>query len=180
MNTPQATSEARSYWASRSHFNYYKTVRMLLEHLGPLESILDIGCADTPVATWGQFDRRYTVDVMERPPLDRVQAVVGTWPEVPQEPKKWSVICCLQVLEHLPEARLRQAVNGIMHRSQVFIVSVPYNWRPHACPYHLHDPITLDKFLSWMRGLKPSWIDCVKDEHLNRLVALFDTRREKL
>jgi len=153
---------------------------MLLDRFGPLESILDIGCADTPVATWGWFDHRYTVDVMERPPLDNVRAIVGSWPEVTKEPRKWSVICCLQVLEHLPADVLRRAISAIMRRSQMFIVSVPYNWRPHACPDHLHDPITLDKFLSWMRGLKPSWIDCVQDDNLNRIVALFDTSREKL
>ena len=51
-----------SYWASRSGFPYYALVRRVLEALGPQDSLLDVGPADTPCATWGDFQRRYTIE----------------------------------------------------------------------------------------------------------------------
>jgi hypothetical protein len=56
--------ESEGYWDSRSHMNYYSTVREWIEELSPGEIILDVGGKDTPVVTWGNFKRRYLLDRM--------------------------------------------------------------------------------------------------------------------
>ncbi len=55
-----------TYWQSRSDFQYYKTIKQLLEDLGPSDLLIDVGGWDTPVATYGTFNERIVVDLRAR------------------------------------------------------------------------------------------------------------------
>ena len=137
-----------SYWSDRAGLEYYRVVREILDGMGPLASLLDVGCWDTPVATWGDVDQRYTVDPRPRPELPGVRAIVGRWPDCSHEVPVCDVAMALQVLEHLANpvafcgplfAAARRAV----------IIRVPWGWPAIAEPSHLQDPVDGPKLASW-------------------------------
>jgi len=160
------------YWEGRKDLNYYQSVRRILDELGPRESILDVGPMDTPVASWGQFDRRYTVGPDARKPIDGVTAIRGLWPDVVDEIRlPVAVVTCLQVVEHLPETlSFSAALFGAA--SELVIISVPYRWPAGACEYHVHDPIDEAK-LTRLVGRTPDRFEIVEDGGLRRMVAQY-------
>jgi len=137
-----------SYWKPRAGLEYYAVVRSLLESLGPLGSLADIGSWDTPVATWGDFDQRYTVDHRERPALSSVRQIVGSWPDCAALLPLCDVVTCLQVLEHLDEPKPFCAALFAAARHAV-IVSVPWMWPAGNEPGHRQDPVDGEKLVAW-------------------------------
>lgn len=137
-----------SYWKARENLEYYAVVKSLLESLGPFGSLADIGSWDTPVATWGDFDQRYTVDCRERPALLGVQQIVGTWPDCASLLPLCDVVTCLQVLEHLAEPAPFCAALFAAAREAV-IISVPWEWPAGQCASHVQDPIGNAKLYGW-------------------------------
>ena len=158
------------YWESRKHLEYYRTVRQILEALGSLPSILDIGSWDTPVATWGTFGMRYTLDPRERPALPNVTRVFGRWPDaVDRFADSVSVVTCLQTIEHVEDPR--SFVDAIFAvAEQHVVISVPYKWPAGATPYHHHDPIDKAKLELWTRR-KCTRKHIVTDDGGQRLIA---------
>lgn len=149
-----------SYWSEREGEEYYAVVRRLLDAVGPQTSILDVGCCDTPVVTWGQFSRRYTVDPGNRPPLIGVWQIIGFWPDCQVWlPLPVSVVCCLQVLEHVadPAAFARELFAAA---SVAVVVSVPWGWPAGMTPEHLHDPVGAEKLYGWT-GRRPDELQVI-------------------
>lgn len=112
------------YWELRSDLAYYKRVRWYLDHM-PGASIVDIGPADTPVVTWGQFARRSSVD----PRFDGLPGVMhykASWLDVDL---KADVITCLQVLEHVHDRE--RFTEKILDSCRAAIISLPYHWGGH-------------------------------------------------
>jgi len=153
------------YWSDRQHLKYYELVR---EWMGSGESVADIGSRDTPVATWGRFDRRYAVDLRLMPDLPNVECVQAdfmTW----APPERLSLVTCLQVLEHVedPSAFLRRCLSMATR----VIVSVPYRWPKGREKHHLHDPVSENDVERWA-GRQP-WQSAVVRDRFRRLVCEF-------
>ena len=162
------------YWEGRKELNYYRDVRRILDELGPRESILDVGPMDTPVVTWGQFERRYTVGPDVRARLDGVTAIRGLWPGVADEIQlPVDVVMCLQVIEHLPDT-LSFAAALFRSANELAIISVPYQWPESACHYHVHDPIDEEK-LTQLVGRTADRVEIVNDGGWRRMIAQYDT-----
>ena len=139
-----------SYYATRRQLKYYSIVRQWLDDLGPLESILDIGCFDTPVATWGDFQQRYTLDRHSRPALLGVLPIVGTWPTHSHLVPRCDVVTCLQVIEHLDDPQ--PFVDAVFsHARRAVILSLPWMWQAGHCPSHKQDPIDMAKINAWVK-----------------------------
>lgn len=161
-----------TFYEGRKTCGYYRTVRRLLESLGPRESILDVGCWDSPVATWGDFRIRYAVDSQRRPGIAEVTKIVGTWPETAELFRRpVSVVTCLQVLEHVDDTRAFAKALFAVARECV-IISVPYKWPVGECKHHVHDPIDEAK-LEWMTGETPRE-RILTNGKLTRMVAIYD------
>ena len=137
-----------SYWKPRAGLEYYAVVRSLLDDLGPLGSIADIGSWDTPVATWGDFDQRWTVDHRERPALSGVRQIVGFWPDCASLLPLCDVATCLQVLEHQDDPEPFCAALFASARHAV-ILSVPWGWPAGGEPSHKQDPLDAEKLAAW-------------------------------
>jgi hypothetical protein len=141
-------SRKPAYWTPRERFEYYAVVRRWLDDMGPLESILDVGCFDTPVATWGQATERYTVDTRHRPELPGVNPITGRWPDCATLVPVCDVVTCLQVLEHLDEpATFAGAL--FAHARRCVVISVPWKWASGAEASHKQDPVDGVKLRSW-------------------------------
>lgn len=161
------------YWERRKNLNYYKAINQMIESLGPCELILDVGSADTPIATYGDFKRRCRVDCRELEPLDGVVTIKSDWLEyIPGE--VYSVAVCAQVIEHLKNEQVRPFVDKLFQSAEVVIVSVPYLWEQGLCPGHPQDPINLSKFIDLMGGRDPERLSIEKDGNYSRLIALFE------
>jgi hypothetical protein len=133
-------------------------------------TLLDVGCRDTPVAQWGQFIRRYSVDYLDRPPLKDVMAFKKdflSW----KPPEHFSVITCCQVLEHLGDAELPLFVSKMKAISDYMIITVPFMWSKGDEEGHKQDPISKEKFHG-MIGKIPVEEIIVLDGKRARLCAL--------
>lgn len=162
------------YWAARSSLHYYRRVFELLEKMGPRGSLLDVGSWDTPVATWGDFRRRYTCDLVAQPPLAGVVSHVGDFLDW-RPPELMDAVTCLQVLEHLPNGIAQRFGRKLLETGQTVIVSVPYLWPPGAEPDHVQDPIDLAK-LERIMGERARFSSVIPDGpqcNRPRLVAIW-------
>ena len=101
----------------------FRTVRQWLRGLGPIESLLDVGCGSSLAVTWGAARKRYSIDPLDRPPLQDVSAFQGLFPDDwPAAIEHVSAALCLDVLQdaHRP-AVLAAAVLAIADRVYVSI-----------------------------------------------------------
>jgi len=156
------------HWEQRTGLPYYAIVRRWLEKFGPQESLLDIGCLDTPVASWGTFCHRFTIDPRPRPAIEGVVAIRGSWPE-DKPPGMFDVITCLQTLEHVEDPE--SFVQPIFEVARLAVIlSVPYRW-PAGYDRHIHDPVDEKKLRSWT-GRDPDRQE-VTDSKARRLVTLY-------
>lgn len=162
-----------AYWQKRTKYRYYELVRDWLAQLGPLDSIADIGCCDTPVATWGDFDCRYSVDQRERPALPGVQQIIGSWPCCATLLPVCDVVTCLQTLEHIADPE--PFCEALFAAARVAVIlSVPYRWKHGLCLAHVQDPVDEEKLLSWTHR-EPTRRVVVNDGGLERMVCLYAT-----
>ena len=159
-----------TYWHDRQDLFYYRVVRKWLESFGACGTLMDVGCADTPVAQYGDFLERIAVNDRPFPPLDGVECIQADWMDCNLNAH---IITCLQVLEHFETDYLRAFVDKIFRSSCVSIISVPYLWPADCCEHHRQDPINIGKFLQLM-GREPIKLEIVQDSSRKRLVALFE------
>jgi hypothetical protein len=161
------------YWEERQDMRYYQTVRRWIEELSPGAAILDVGSWDTPVATWGTFDRRYTCDLTVDPGLPGVTSHVGRFEDW-AVPEHMTVATCLQTIEHLTDENVGAFTAKLLDSAQHVIVSVPYKWRAGEQSHH-QDPIDEAKLTGLMHGNRPVRQEIVRDGRTSRLVAHFET-----
>lgn len=159
-----------TYWDGRKDLNYYRVVRAWLEQLD-FKSIMDVGCADTPVVTWGNFQRRTAVNNREFPLIPGVECIEADWMQLD---RKADVITCLQVIEHFETDYLKEFVAKIFDNSKAAIISVPYLWPAGSCPGHHQDPMDVKKFLTLLNR-EPEKLEIVRDSSCRRLIALFES-----
>jgi hypothetical protein len=121
----------------------FRTVRDWLRGLGPVDSVLDVGCGSSPAVTWCAARRRYSIDPRHRPPLESVTAVIGLFPDDWTAPDHVSVVLCLDVLQdaHQP-IKFATALLAIADR---VIVSIPVTRGPNLEP--VRDPV--DRIEGW-------------------------------
>lgn len=154
--------------------NYRKAI---LEHVrrlaDPRYSILDIGSAGCDTCNHGAYGTRHAVNLH---PLDSVPPGIrhfyGAWPKIDLPLRKYDVVVCSQVIEHLRDEEMAPFVQRLHSDSNHLIVSVPYLWEKGKCLGHLQDPIDLVKFVRLLEK-NPVEIATVADKGFMRLVAYF-------
>lgn len=164
----------RAYAKQRESLNYYHTVRRYIERHSPGKSILDIGPGGTDIVMTGNFAERTVVN-REPLPVDTypgVEIIIGEWPDVMPRGRRFSVVSCCQVIEHLPDEKIPAFIDAIFSASRHVIISVPYHWPEGLCSYHPQDPVTMAKLIKWT-GQEPRMCEVVEDGGLRRIVAEF-------
>jgi len=153
---------------ARPDLRYYEVVRRWLDELTAhheLDSILDVGASHSWVATWGDFRRRFALDLYRVPEIPGVCGLRGDWLELPlagetHDLRQVSVVTCLQVLEHLRDDQIPDFTARLLGCSAHLIVSVPLFWPKGASPDHHQDPVSPPKILQWMHD-RPSYRQAV-------------------
>lgn len=150
---------------------YYQAIRELVESFSPGASILDVGGYDTPVVTWGEFKRRYTVDAVLDPKFPGVVSAIDDflgW----KAPEKMAVVICAQVLEHLDNGTVERFARKLRATGRHTIITVPYCWSAGQEPSHVQDPIDIPK-ISRIMGGRPDRCRLVTDGKRRRIVGLW-------
>lgn len=162
----------RSYWQKRRHLVYYRKVVRLAKNYAPqAKSILDVGSFHTPyLRRFGWIREKVSLDV--KPGNLKGIRVVQTdflqW----KPDKKYDVVLCLQVLEHLENpSRFAQK---LLRCGRLVIISVPYRWTSNTYYRHIHDPIDEAKLQNW---LGRSWNEAViatEKNGVQRLIVVLE------
>jgi hypothetical protein len=144
-----------AYWESRQDLLYYQVVRQLIKGLAPdADSMLDVGSAGCPYLDWFRhIPVRVSVDI-DRPfageGITAIKADFVDW----QPDRDFSVVTCLQVLEHVEQPAI--FARKLLAAGRIVIVSVPHLWLPGTVDSHRHDPVTERKMRAWF-GREPNF-----------------------
>lgn len=163
-----------SYWEKRKAILYYQVVKIIVGHLSQgAESIIDVGSAACPYLDW--FDHvtvRTSID-LKRPYVAKgIKSVTGDFLKWTPD-RKYDVVTCLQVLEHVPPAE--KFAQKLLTTGKVVIVSVPYRWPKDHTESHVHDPVNRSKLRSWF-GREPNYEYICSElmAPLSRIVQVYD------
>ena len=162
------------YWERRMDMLYYQYVDYIIRTVGhDAHSLIDIGTASCPYLEW--FDwipERISFDMAQPYQSETVQGIQADF-MAHEFDKKYDVLTCLQVLEHVPDVvpfarRLLEIANTV-------VISVPFMWGENAVSDHIHDPIDRKKLRRWM-GRGPNYAVVVEEpfRKAKRLIAVYD------
>jgi hypothetical protein len=164
-------SNIDSYYETRKTFNYYKKINDILTTIR-FNTIIDIGSRKSPIL------EKITSLEIEKTALDvipiqngsddirRLTADFYTW--IPD--KRYDVVLCLQVLEHLDNPKL--FTQKLFETGKKVIISVPYKWKKGFCKYHVQDPVDEDKLYAWtQKKTTSSYI--IEDKGVERLICTY-------
>jgi predicted O-methyltransferase YrrM len=171
-----ASTNRKTYWGKRQGLMYYEYIYQLVSAFAQnADSIIDVGSANAGYLEW--FDwipRRETLDIKKPYNSGTVKGIKADFfsftPEV-----KYDFATCLQVLEHIPDAKA--FTEKLLSVASNVLISVPYRWKKGSCKWHIHDPVDMEKLVSWT-SRKPDY-HVIVTEPLNisrnakRLIAYF-------
>jgi hypothetical protein len=162
------------YWHRRQDFLYYQVVRILATKLAEgSDSILDVGSHGSPYLEWfADVPNRTSLDLVEPYRADGITSVVSDF--LAWEPdRRYDLVLCLQVLEHVREAK--SFARKLLRTGRIVLISVPYRWPAGVSKNHVQDPVTIEKLVDWF-GRKPDHTHLVVEPSTSkeRLVCVFD------
>lgn len=138
------------YWAGRKHLVYYSVIDRYVRYVGRnAKTLLDVGGTAPYIEWFDWIPTLMTLDIAQPYQSDRVVGLKTDFYEYQPE-KKFDIVLCLQVLEHLDDPK--KAVDKIKQITDTAIISVPYKWDPRitAKSGHIQDPVDEKKLDSWV------------------------------
>jgi len=162
-----------TYWKSRKECNYYKKVLDIINEHKELNSIIDIGSANTELLKDLPFEDRVCLDFNKLPENIGIRTIkCDFYKWVPD--KKYDIVTCLQVLEHL-ESPEDFAKKLFALSNNIVIISVPYMWPKGFCIHHLQDPVSEIDIAKWTgRECDESYI--IEDSGVKIIICVYKQR----
>lgn len=162
------------YWNDRLDMMYYRYVDFIVRTVGAdAQRMIDIGTAQCPYLEW--FDWipfRVSFDLETPYRSDTVKGVKGNFLDHKFQ-KRFDILTCLQVMEHVPEPR--KFARKLLQTADTVVVSVPYEWGAGVVPGHVNDPVSKKSLKEWF-GRWPNYSVIVAEPFRSpkRLIAVFD------
>ncbi len=158
--------QKKEYWKRRQDLIYYQYVQALVSYLAAnAESIIDIGSSDTPLLeTLDWIPRRFAFDKRRPYHSENVTGIKGDFFKYEPE-EKYDFALCLQVLEHVEDART--FARKLFEIANHVVISVPYKWPADSSRYHIHDPVDLEKLKVWT-GREPGYFIIISEPRSKR------------
>ena len=159
------------YWTQRKHFNYYVEVVRLCRAYEPGGGhVIDVGAGPTHLLhrlDW--FAHRVALDRFYFPARRGIDVVQADF-LVYQPDRRFDLVLCLQVLEHLEDpARFARRLFAM---GRTVIITVPYRWAAGLYSPHVQDPVDEAKLRSWTERA-PLETRIVADHSRERLIAVY-------
>lgn len=176
-----STYNTGTYWKERSDLLYYRYLDYIMRTLGKdARSLADVGTGGCKYLEWFDWiDDRVSIDIAKPYISENVRGINGDILEMYFE-EKYDICTCLQVLEHIPNAK--KFARKLFEIGRMVIISVPYQWPAGATPGHIHDPVNEKKLAKWM-GRKPNYQILVEEPFRHganlRLIAVYDEDENK-
>ena len=115
------------------------------------------------------FETKQVIDLKQPASMLGVISIAGDFMSFPI-PRKFNLVLCLQVLEHLSEPR--PFCQKLFSAGQWLIISVPYKWSQGQCIYHKQDPVDEAKLETWTNRV-PIASCIVTDNDHRRLISIY-------
>jgi hypothetical protein len=159
-----------SYYETRKTFNYYKKINDILGTI-KFNTIIDIGSRKSPILE--KISPEIEKTALDVIPIqngsDHIRQLTTdfyTW----TPDKRYDVVICLQVLEHLDNPKL--FTQKLFETGKKVIISVPYKWKKGFCKYHVQDPVDEKKIFSWTQK-QPTSSYIIEDRGVERLICCY-------
>ena len=161
MPTNSNSSESRGYFAKRQHLIYYAYVKMIVRGIAAdARSMIDVGSADTScLEDFEWVEHRDALDIRRPYSSSSVRGITSDFLKFQPE-RRYDLALCLQVLEHIPNARA--FAQKLFDVASAVLISVPFEWPEGATTSHIHDPVDMEKLQSWS-GRAPSYSTIVAE-----------------
>lgn len=165
------------YWADRSDLLYYRYIDYIVRTVGSTaHSMLDVGSGNCPYLEWFDWiESKYSVDLQTPYESNSIIGVVGDIHST-NFPLHFDIVSCLQVLEHVPDAK--RFAKRLLELGSTLIISVPYKWPGGKAKDHVHDPVDEEKLFSWF-GRRPNYQIVVREPFLwachERIICIYDS-----
>ena len=144
----------KQYKLDRKEYKYYKIVKIIIKILsGKNKTILDIGSREIDLMSEFPFKRCVSVAISGPISNEKVDGFEMDFFDYNIE-EKFDIITCLQVVEHVENAK--KFIEKILNSSRIAIISVPYKWDKGLDKSHIHDPIEENKMFAWSNS-KPKF-----------------------
>lgn len=165
-------STIEKYYNERKESNYYKKVVELVNNFNKITSIIDIGGRRSPVLeNLNKSIYRCSLDIQPIKEFSKeihlITANFYTW--IPD--KKYDIILCLQVLEHLDNPR--EFAQKLFSVGKIVIISVPYKWPKGFCKYHVQDPVDEKLIKAWV-DREPTMSYIISDKNVERIICVYE------
>jgi hypothetical protein len=162
----------KKYYESRKHLNYYKKIIEIIQK-EKFQSIIDVGARQSPILE--NLDtslEKVVLDICDVPPLDGIRVIHAdfyNW--IPD--KKYDIVGCFQVLEHLDEPEKFAKKLFEIANSKV-LISVPYKWEKGKCKCHVQDPVDEKKMEIWTTKTPDE--SYIVNDGLDRLICVYNIK----
>lgn len=141
-----------------SFSGYYREIQLAVENIlriSKLESVIDVGCADCLEILKFNIPHKTVLDfwtVPDKSKFTNCECLHGSILDYPFNSRKWDLVTCMQVLEHIREVKL--AAKRLFSISQKYvIITLPYMWPVGKEPDHIQDPVTEEKLEDWFADI---------------------------
>lgn len=165
----------RNYWEKRSDLMYYHYVEYIIRTIGrDAVSLIDVGTGNSPYLEWFDWiDEKVSVDLANPYRSSTVQGIEADITKV-DIAQKFDICTCLQVLEHIEDAR--PFAERLFALGRTVVISVPFGWVKGTTKGHVHDPVTVEKLRDWT-GRDPDYQLTVSEpfrkRNGDRLIAVY-------
>ncbi|NEP87858.1 MAG: tetratricopeptide repeat protein [Okeania sp. SIO2C2] len=175
----EITNQKSSYWSKREKHIYIFAIRQIIHKLGSgAGSIIDVGSNGCPYLDWFTWiPERYSIDLRKPYKAPGIVAVTTDFLKYSPE-KRFDLLTCLQVIEHVPNAEA--FCHKLLETARLLVVSVPYKWPKGQTKSHIHDPVDLEKMNSWF-GREPNYQNIIQEVEspCRRLICIYHTESNK-
>ena len=166
--------KANAYWEQRKDVLYYGEIRVLVSGLSKkAKSILDVGSAGCPYLDWFPHIPVKTSIDLKRPYV-APGVTSHTCDFLQWSPdQKYDIVTCLQVLEHIGDAKA--FAQKLLQCGSIVVISVPYKWPAGKTATHVQDPVDEEKVLSWFNRAPNYQRICTEIiAPVDRLIQVYD------
>lgn len=162
-----------TYSEQRKDLIYYKAIKEILSVIDKQDKkIIDVGSNGVDLISNLQCCEKISVCLSEPINNEFVTGYKTDFFDFNIE-KKFDIITCLQVIEHVEKAE--EFTQKLFATGKTVIISLPYKWSKNACKYHCQDPIDEKKIFGWTKKQPDFTLYCTETNNIQRIICIYNS-----